>query len=138
MASKDLMPVRAGFLPLTDAAILIAAREKGFAALEGIDLILHREASWANIRDRLSVGHFQVAHLLAPMPIAAKLGLTPMPLDLIAPMALGLGGNAVTIAKAHMPKIRELLPVGELVLRFMRPGAVAESPESEPNDGDDG
>ena len=114
MASKDLMPVRAGFLPLTDAAILIAAREKGFAALEGIDLILHREASWANIRDRLSVGHFQVAHLLAPMPIAAKLGLTPMPLDLIAPMALGLGGNAVTIAKAHMPKIRELLPVGEL------------------------
>ncbi|MGE0230275.1 MAG: ABC transporter substrate-binding protein [Flavobacteriaceae bacterium] len=114
MITKDLMPVRAGFLPLTDAAILIAAREKGFAAGEGIDLLLHREASWANIRDRLSVGHFQVAHLLAPMPIAANLGLTPMPLELIAPMALGLGGNAVTIASAHLPQIRESLPVGDL------------------------
>ncbi len=59
-----------------------------------------RETSWANIRDRMAVGHFQVAHVLAPMPIAANLGLTPLAVPTIAPMALGLGGNAVTVSNA--------------------------------------
>ena len=45
---------------------------------EGIDLTLVRESSWANIRDRVAVGHFDVAHMLAPMPIASTLGLTPI------------------------------------------------------------
>jgi NitT/TauT family transport system ATP-binding protein len=88
----------AGFMPLLDSAVLVAAKEKGFAKAEGLDLTLARETSWANIRDRLAVGHFQVAHVLAPMPIAANLGLTPLAVPTIAPMALGLGGNAVTVS----------------------------------------
>jgi two-component system, oxyanion-binding sensor len=90
--------ITAGFMPLTDGAILIAARARGFADAEGIDLSLVRETSWANIRDRVAVGHFEAAHMLAPMPIASNLGLTPLPLKLVAPMALGLGGNAVTVS----------------------------------------
>jgi NitT/TauT family transport system ATP-binding protein len=90
----------AAFMPLLDSAILVAAKEKGFADKEGIDLILARETSWANIRDRMAVGHFQVAHVLAPMPIASNLGLTPLAVPTIAPMALGLGGNAVTVSNA--------------------------------------
>jgi ABC-type nitrate/sulfonate/bicarbonate transport system substrate-binding protein len=92
--------ITAGFMPLLDSALLVAAKEKGFAQAEGIDLQLVRETSWANIRDRLAVGHFQVAHVLAPMPIACNLGLTPLATPTIAPMALGLGGNAVTVSKA--------------------------------------
>ena len=34
--------VTAGFLPLLDSALLIAAREKSFAEAEGIDLVLVR------------------------------------------------------------------------------------------------
>ncbi|AWC23215.1 Nitrate transport protein NrtA precursor [Aminobacter sp. MSH1] len=92
--------ISAGFLPLLDSALLVAAREKGFAAAEGIALTLVRETSWANIRDRLAVGHFQVAHMLAPMPIACNLGLTPLAATTVVPMALGLGGNAVTVSNA--------------------------------------
>jgi NitT/TauT family transport system ATP-binding protein len=90
----------AGFIPLLDSALLVAAKEKGFAAAEGVDLVLVKETSWASIRDRMAVGHFQVAHMLAPMPIAANLGLTPLAVPMIAPMALGLGGNAVTVSNA--------------------------------------
>ncbi len=100
MAQKDFPVVVAGFIPLVDAALLIAAKEKRFAEAEGIELRLVRETSWANIRDRMSVRHFQCAHMLAPMPIAARLGLTPMPVEIIAPMALGLGGNAITVSNA--------------------------------------
>jgi ABC-type nitrate/sulfonate/bicarbonate transport system substrate-binding protein len=92
--------ITAGFMPLLDSALLVTAKEKGFAEAEGIDLTLMRETSWANIRDRLAVGHFQVAHMLAPMPIACNLGLTPLAAPTIAPMALGLGGNAVTVSNA--------------------------------------
>ena len=92
--------ITAGFMPLLDSALLVIAKEKGFAAAEDVDLTLVRETSWANIRDRLAVGHFQVAHMLAPMPIACNLGLTPLASRTIAPMALGLGGNAVTVSNA--------------------------------------
>ena len=88
----------AGFMPLLDSAVLVAAKVKGFADAEGLDLALVRETSWANIRDRMAVGHFQVAHVLAPMPIASNLGLTPLAVSTIAPMALGLGGNAITVS----------------------------------------
>jgi NitT/TauT family transport system ATP-binding protein len=92
--------ITAGFIPLLDSALLVAAKEKGFAAAAGVDLMLVRETSWANIRDRLAVGHFNVAHMLAPMPIACNLGLTPLASRTIAPMALGLGGNAITVSSA--------------------------------------
>lgn len=92
--------ITAGFIPLLDSALLVVAKEMGFAEAEGVNLELAREISWANIRDRMAVGHFQVAHMLAPMPIACNLGLTPLAAPTIAPMALGLGGNAVTVSNA--------------------------------------
>lgn len=90
--------ITAGFIPLLDSALLVAASAKGFAEEENVALSLVRETSWANIRDRIAVGHFQVAHILAPMPIACNLGLTPFASRMIAPMALGLGGNAITVS----------------------------------------
>lgn len=96
----SLYQITAGFMPLLDSAVLVTAKEMGFAEAEEIDLTLVHEMSWANIRDRLAVGHFQVAHMLAPMPIACNLGLTPLAVPTIVPMALGLGGNAVTVSNA--------------------------------------
>jgi NitT/TauT family transport system ATP-binding protein len=90
--------VVAGFIPLLDCAPLVVASEKGFAAREGIELALVRETSWANIRDRIVVGHFDVAHMLAPMTIASTLGLGHLQVPMIAPISLGLGGNAVTVS----------------------------------------
>ncbi len=90
--------ITAGFLPLLDSALLVAAKEKGFAEEHSVALKLVRERSWATIRDRLAVRHFDVAHILAPMPIACNLGLTAPAPQMVVPMALGLGGNAVTVS----------------------------------------
>ncbi len=92
--------VAADFLPLLDSALLVVAREKGFASAEGLDLVQVRETSWANIRDRLAVRHLEAAHMLAPMPIACNLGLTPLAAPTWAPMAMGLGGNGHGIEHA--------------------------------------
>lgn len=87
-----------GFIPLLDCASLVAARERGFAADEGLELTLVRETSWANIRDRLMVGHFDAAHMLGPMVVASTLGIGHVRVPLIAPCSLGLGGNAIAVS----------------------------------------
>jgi ABC-type nitrate/sulfonate/bicarbonate transport system substrate-binding protein len=114
ISGKQTRDIVAGFLPLVDSALLVAAREQGFAEAEGIALTLVRETSWANIRDRVAVGHFQCAHMLAPMPIAARLGLTPMPADIIAPMALGLNGDAVTVSRSVYSEMQRVGVPGDL------------------------
>jgi two-component system, oxyanion-binding sensor len=91
---------RIGFIPLVDAAVLIAARELDFAAAEGVDLELCRETSWSNIRDKVAFGLFEGAHMLAPMPIAMRLGLGSVAHDAVAPFVLGVNGNAVSVSRA--------------------------------------
>jgi ABC-type nitrate/sulfonate/bicarbonate transport system substrate-binding protein len=96
----NFAPMTVGFVPLLDCAPLVVAAERGFAAAEGLELRLVRETSWANIRDRVVVGQFQAAHMLGPMPIASTLGIGHLTVPMIAPVALGSGGNAVTVANA--------------------------------------
>lgn len=93
-----LTQIIAGYVPLLDSAVLLAAQEFGFSEAEGLELRLVRETSWANIRDRVAIGHLDVAHMLGPMPLSANLGLTPLDVPVIAPMALGLGAAAVTVS----------------------------------------
>jgi two-component system, oxyanion-binding sensor len=91
--------LRVGYVPLSDAAVLIAAAECGFAEREHLDIELVREASWANIRDKLILGLFDAAHMLAPFAIATSLGLGHVKVPLAAPFALNLNGNAITVSR---------------------------------------
>ncbi|CAK7261474.1 MULTISPECIES: CmpA/NrtA family ABC transporter substrate-binding protein [unclassified Shinella] len=109
--------ITAGFVPLLDSALLVAAKEKGFAAAQSIDLTLVRERSWASIRDRLAVRQFDVAHILGPMPIACNLGLSAPAPKMIVPMALGLGGNAVTVSAALWQAMAEAGATADLDAR---------------------
>lgn len=97
--ARALVRLRVGFIPLVDCAPLVVARDLGFAAAEGLELDLVRETSWANIRDRIVLGHFDAAHMLAPMAIAARLGLGPLAAPIIAPFVMNHGGNAVSLAR---------------------------------------
>jgi ABC-type nitrate/sulfonate/bicarbonate transport system substrate-binding protein len=93
-------PLRIGFIPLVDAAALVVAVDKGFAAAEGLDVTLVREVSWSNVRDKLNIGLFDAAHLLAPVAIASSLGLGHVKVPIVAPFNLGLNGNAITVSPA--------------------------------------
>lgn len=106
-----MTPIAAAFLPLTDSAPLVVARELGFAAREGIALSLVRDTSWATVRDRLVYGQVQVAHMLAPLAVAVTLGLSQAPATLAAPFKLNDNGNALTLstefAAAFDPAVRD-------------------------------
>src|SRR5438445_10942468 len=92
--------LRIGFIPLCDATALLIAVDKGFTAAEGLDVELVREVSWANIRDKLNIGLFDAAHLIAPVAIASSLGLGHVKVPIVAPFALGVNGNAITVSPA--------------------------------------
>lgn len=105
--SDGARTIRAGFIPLVDASVLIAAAEFGFAAREGLTLDLVRDVSWANVRDRLAFRQFDIAHMLSPMPVAAMLGLGSNPSPTIAPFSLGRGGNAITLSTRLYERMRQ-------------------------------
>lgn len=87
--------VRIGFIPLVDCAPLVAMHEIGFAREEGLEIVLSRETSWSNVRDKLAVRLYDASHLLAPMALATNLGLAGPRAEVVAPYVLNLNGDVV-------------------------------------------
>jgi nitrate/nitrite transport system substrate-binding protein len=67
--------VRIGIIALTDCSSIVMAHELGLFKKYGIESTISKEASWAVIRDRLSLGENQATHLLLGMPYASTMGL---------------------------------------------------------------
>ncbi len=99
--------LQVGFIPLVDAAALLIAVDKGFFAAEGVEVALVREVSWSNVRDKLNIGLLDAAHLLAPVAIASSLGIGHVRVPIVAPINLGLNGNAITVSPALYAEFAE-------------------------------
>jgi nitrate/nitrite transport system substrate-binding protein len=113
--------LRIGITPLTDSAPIVVAAERGFFEREGLEVEISREPSWANIRDKLAAGALEAAHMLAPMPLAATLGVDPVQQHVVTALSLGLGGNAITLSRVLFAELEALDPrVAEHPLRSGR------------------
>jgi two-component system, oxyanion-binding sensor len=99
-----------GFIPLTDCAPLVMAHEKGYFRKYGLDVTLSKEASWANIRDKVSIGALDGGHMLAGMPIAATLGVGAMQKPTVTAFSMDLNGNAITVSNDLYERMREADP----------------------------
>ncbi|WP_116130834.1 ABC transporter substrate-binding protein [Tropicimonas sp. IMCC34043] len=95
-----------GFVPLIDAAPLIAAQEMGFAAEEGLSLTLRRAPSWASARDALTFGQVDAAHMLAPIPVSMALGLGGGGAGLEAISVLSVNGTVVGVSTDLAARMR--------------------------------
>jgi two-component system, oxyanion-binding sensor len=102
------LSLRLGFLPLLDAALLVAARDEGFAEVQGLELELVRDVSWSNLRDKLHVRLLDAAHMLAPAAIASTLGIGSFRAPMAAPLALNLNGNAITLSLRRFEELARL------------------------------
>ena len=87
-----------GFVPLTDCASLVVAREKGFFARFGLAGSLQRQPSWSALRDAVVSGRCHGAHMLFGMPVANALGRLGSPTKpLVVPWLLSRNGQAITL-----------------------------------------
>lgn len=99
-----------GIIPLTDCAPIVVAAEKGFFKKHGLNVVISKEASWANIRDKVSIGALDGAHMLAGMPIAATLGVGATKKPTITGFAMDLNGNGITVSNALFERMVEADP----------------------------
>ncbi|MGH1460429.1 MAG: CmpA/NrtA family ABC transporter substrate-binding protein [Neptuniibacter sp.] len=91
--------LKLGFIALLDCAPLVVAREKGFFAKYGLNVTLCKESSWASIRDKVSFDLLDGAHMLAPMPLAATLGLNGNKTPMMTALCLSHNGTAITLSQ---------------------------------------
>jgi len=92
--------VKLGFIPLTDCAPLVIAKEMGFFAKYGVDVQLSKEASWAVIRDKILNGELDAAHCLFSMPFSVYTGIGGKAgSEMKIAMVLNNNGQAITLSK---------------------------------------
>src|SRR5215475_2113611 len=97
--------IRFGIIALTDCSSIVMAHELGLFKKYGIESTISKEASWAVIRDRLTLGENQATHMLLGIPYAATMGLQGSPVKpMIIPMYLNRNGQAITLTKALLEK----------------------------------
>ncbi|MDB5988306.1 MAG: nitrate transporter [Nevskia sp.] len=98
MSLPEQTRIRLGILPLADALPLVIALKKGFFEKHHLKVELSVERAWAAVRDKVSTGLLDGAQMLAPMPIAAALGIDGVGVPMITAMGLNLNGNAITVS----------------------------------------
>lgn len=93
-------PIRLGYVPLIDCAPLAVAHELGIFERYGLNVRLHRELGWANVRDSLFYGDLDAAQSIAGIAFALGYGLTDLRCEVGVPLILNLHGNAITLSSS--------------------------------------
>jgi nitrate/nitrite transport system substrate-binding protein len=96
--SPETPNVRFGIIALTDCSSIVMAHELGYFKKFGIQSVVSKEASWAAIRDKLSIGENQATHMLIGMPFASTMGLAGSPVKpMVIPWMINRNGQAITL-----------------------------------------
>ena len=92
-------PVRLGFIPLTDCASLVVAKELGFFKKHGVEVDIQKQANWLAVRDKLSSGELDGSHCLFGMPFSVATGVSKAKGDpMKIAMIINNNGQATTLS----------------------------------------
>src|ERR671910_227800 len=116
--SPETATMRFGIIALTDCAPIVMAHELGHFKKFGINSVVSKEASWAVIRDKLTLGENQATHMLIGMPFASTMGLLGSPVKpMVIPWLLNRNGQAITLnnklLQAGVKAPKDLKPIAQ-------------------------
>jgi nitrate/nitrite transport system substrate-binding protein len=98
--------IRLGFIPLTDCAPIVMAKELGLFKKYGVNVEVTKEASWANVRDKILTGELDGAHCLFSMPFSVYTGVGGKAgSEMKIAMILNNNGQAITLSKEFCGKV---------------------------------
>jgi nitrate/nitrite transport system substrate-binding protein len=98
--------IRLGFIPLTDCAPIVMAKELGLFKKYGVNVEVTKEASWANVRDKILTGELDGAHCLFSMPFSVYTGVGGKAgYEMKIAMILNNNGQAITLSKDFCGKV---------------------------------
>jgi nitrate/nitrite transport system substrate-binding protein len=87
-----------GFIALTDCASIVMAHELGLFRKHGLDVTLSRQPSWAAIRDRVSLGELDAAHMLYGLVYGTHVGVGGPRKDMAVLMGLNHNGQGIVLS----------------------------------------
>jgi nitrate/nitrite transport system substrate-binding protein len=103
---QDKEPIKLGFIPLTDCAPIVMAQELGLFKKYGVNVVVSKEASWANVRDKILTGELDGAHCLFSMPFSVYTGVGGKEgSEMRIAMVLSNNGQAITLSKDFCGKV---------------------------------
>jgi len=98
--------IRLGIIPLTDCAPIVMAKELGLFEKYGVNVEVSKEASWANVRDKILTGELDGAHCLFSMPLSVYTGVGGKEgSEMKIAMVLNNNGQAITLSKDFCGKV---------------------------------
>ncbi|MFI4979358.1 MAG: CmpA/NrtA family ABC transporter substrate-binding protein [Nevskiales bacterium] len=90
--------VTIGFIALTDCASVVMAQELGLFRKYGLNVTLSKQPSWAAIRDRVTLGELDAAHMLYGLVYGVHLGVGGPRQDMAVLMGLNHNGQAIVLS----------------------------------------
>ena len=99
-------PVRLGFIPLTDCSPIVMAKELGLFKKYGVEVVVTKESSWANVRDKILTGELDGAHCLYSMHFSVYTGVGGKAgSEMKIAMMLNVNGQAITLSNDFCGKV---------------------------------
>jgi nitrate/nitrite transport system substrate-binding protein len=99
-------PVKLGFIPLTDCSPIVMAKELGLFKKYGVEVVVTKESSWANVRDKILTGELDGAHCLYSMPFSVYTGVGGKAgSEMKIAMMLNVNGQAITLSNDFCGKV---------------------------------
>jgi nitrate/nitrite transport system substrate-binding protein len=91
--------VKIGFIPLTDCASVVMASVLEIDKKYGIKIIPTKEASWASVRDKMTTGELDFAHVLYGLVYGLHMGIGGQKKEMANLMTLNHNGQGITLSK---------------------------------------
>lgn len=107
-----------GFIPLTDCAPLVVAKEKGFFEKHGlVNVRLVRESSWRSISEGITQGRLDASQMVAGMPLSMTIGVgNNAPVSVMTSLVLDRNGSAITLHKSFYDQgVKSLADLKEVI-----------------------
>jgi nitrate/nitrite transport system substrate-binding protein len=99
-------PIKLGFIPLTDCSPIVMAKELGLFKKYGVEVVVTKETSWANVRDKILTGELDGAHCLYTMPFSVYTGVGGKAgSEMKIAMMLNVNGQAITLSNDFCGKV---------------------------------
>lgn len=111
-------PIKLGFIPLTDCSPIVMAKELGLFKKYGVEVIVTKESSWANVRDKILTGELDGAHCLYSMPFSVYTGVGGKAgSEMKIAMMLNTNGQAITLSNDFCGKVgfKDMAKAGPVV-----------------------
>ena len=97
-AAPEKSQVSIGFIALTDCASIIMAQELGLFRKYGLEVTLSKQPSWAAVRDRVTLGELDAAHMLYGQVYGVHLGVGGPRKDMAVLMGLNHNGQGIVLS----------------------------------------